>query len=55
LRQKFLETCDRGEGPPRRFKDGYKCFGRYPEKVLTFFDKHMSKRAVAKEELAMVR
>jgi hypothetical protein len=25
----------------RRFKDGYNYFGRYPEKVLAFFDKHI--------------
>lgn len=29
------------EGTTRRFKDGYNWFGRTPEKVLSFFDKHM--------------
>jgi pimeloyl-ACP methyl ester carboxylesterase len=29
------------EGTTRRFKDGYNYFGRHPEKVLAFFDKHM--------------
>jgi uncharacterized protein len=29
------------EGTTRRFKDGYKYFGRHPEKILAFFDKHM--------------
>lgn len=31
----------RVENTTRRFKDGYNYFGRYPEKVLAFFDKHM--------------
>ncbi|WP_052248387.1 alpha/beta hydrolase family protein [Chryseobacterium taiwanense] len=29
------------ENTPHRFKDGYNYFGRTPEKVLAFFDKHM--------------
>jgi pimeloyl-ACP methyl ester carboxylesterase len=29
------------EGTTRRFKDGYNWFGRYPEKVSRFLDKHM--------------
>jgi len=29
------------EGTPHRFKDGYNHFGRHPEKVLGFLDKHM--------------
>ncbi|MCA9218153.1 MAG: alpha/beta hydrolase, partial [Planctomycetales bacterium] len=29
------------ENTPRRFKDGYNYFGRYPEKVIPFFDKYM--------------
>jgi hypothetical protein len=29
------------ENTTRRFKDGYNYFGRYPEKVLAFFDRHM--------------
>ena len=29
------------ENTTRRFKDGYNYFGRYPEKILAFFDKHM--------------
>jgi hypothetical protein len=29
------------EGTTKRFKDGYNYFGRHPEKVLAFFDKHM--------------
>jgi pimeloyl-ACP methyl ester carboxylesterase len=37
------------EGTTRRFKDGYNYFGRHPEKVLAFFDKHM-KVAVDREE-----
>jgi alpha-beta hydrolase superfamily lysophospholipase len=37
------------EGTTRRFKDGYNYFGRHPEKVLAFFDKHM-KHAVDRKE-----
>jgi hypothetical protein len=29
------------ENTTRRFKDGYNYFGRHPEKVISFFDKHM--------------
>jgi pimeloyl-ACP methyl ester carboxylesterase len=29
------------EGTTRRFKDGYNYFGREPERILAFFDKHM--------------
>ena len=29
------------EGTTKRFKDGYNYFGKHPEKVLAFFDKHM--------------
>lgn len=29
------------EGTTKRFRDGYNHFGRHPEKVLTFFEKHM--------------
>ena len=29
------------EGTTKRLKDGYNYFGRHPEKVLAFFDKHM--------------
>lgn len=29
------------EDTTKRFKDGYNYFGRHPEKVLAFFDKHM--------------
>jgi hypothetical protein len=29
------------ENTTRRFKDGYNYFGRYPEKVLAFFEKYM--------------
>jgi hypothetical protein len=36
------------ENTTRRFKDGYNYFGRYPEKVLVFFDRHM-KSAVERE------
>jgi len=39
----------RVENTTRRFKDGYNYFGRYPEKVLAFFEKHMksaSKRTI---------
>jgi pimeloyl-ACP methyl ester carboxylesterase len=30
------------EGTTRRFKDGYNCFGRYPEKVIGFLNKYMN-------------
>ncbi len=30
------------EDTPHRFKDGYNHFGRHPEKVLSFLDKHMN-------------
>lgn len=29
------------ENTTRRFKDGYNYFGRHPEKVISFFDRHM--------------
>jgi hypothetical protein len=29
------------EGTTKRFEDGYNWFGRYPDKVLAFLDKHM--------------
>ena len=29
------------ENTKKRFKDGYNYFGRHPEKVLSFFEKHM--------------
>jgi len=29
------------ENTTRRFKRGYNYFGRYPEKFLSFFDRHM--------------
>jgi hypothetical protein len=29
------------EGTTRRFKDAYNYFGRHPEKIISFFDKHM--------------
>jgi pimeloyl-ACP methyl ester carboxylesterase len=29
------------EHTTRRFKDGYNYFGRHPEKIIAFFDKHM--------------
>ncbi len=29
------------ENTTRRFKDGYNYFGRHPEKVIDFFDRHM--------------
>jgi hypothetical protein len=29
------------ENTTRRFRDGYNYFGRYPEKVLPFFEKYM--------------
>ncbi|MCC6198586.1 MAG: alpha/beta hydrolase, partial [Burkholderiales bacterium] len=28
-------------GTKKRFKDGYNYFGRHPEKIIAFFDKHM--------------
>jgi pimeloyl-ACP methyl ester carboxylesterase len=40
------------ENTTRRFKDGYNYFGRHPEKVLAFFDKHM-KHAVDRKESAV--
>jgi uncharacterized protein len=30
------------EGTTKRFKDGYNYFGRHPEKVIAFFEKHMT-------------
>ena len=35
------------EGTTRRFKDGYNYFGRHPEKIIAFFDKHMKQEAAA--------
>jgi len=29
------------DGTTQRFKDGYNWFGRHPDKVLAFLDKHM--------------
>jgi esterase/lipase len=29
------------ENATRRFKDGYNYFGRHPERILAFFDRHM--------------
>ena len=29
------------ENTTRRFKDGYNYFGSHPEKVITFFNKHL--------------
>lgn len=29
------------ENTTHRFRDGYNYFGRHPEKVLAFFDRHM--------------
>jgi len=29
------------EGTTRRFRDGYNYFGRHPEKIIAFFDRHM--------------
>jgi esterase/lipase len=29
------------ENTKRRFRDGYNYFGRHPEKIIAFFDKHM--------------
>ena len=40
LRSVLHKTPD--EGTTRRFKDGYNYLGRYPEKVIAFFDKHMN-------------
>ena len=31
----------RFENTKRRFRDGYNYFGRHPEKIIAFFDKHM--------------
>jgi hypothetical protein len=43
------------ENTTHRFRDGYNYFGRNPEKVLAFFDKHIKQAAdrmksVAKEK-----
>lgn len=35
------------EGTKKRFKDGYNYFGRYPEKIIPFFDKYMKSEAAA--------
>jgi uncharacterized protein len=40
------------EGTTRRFRDGYHYFGRYPEKVIAFFDKHMKSSSGAIREEA---
>jgi hypothetical protein len=42
------------ENTTRRFKDGYNYFGRYPEKVLAFFYKHMGSagRRIEDERIA---
>ena len=34
-------------GTKKRFKNGYNYFGRYPEKIIGFFDKHMKRGAAA--------
>lgn len=36
----------------RRFRNGYNYFGRHPEKVIAFFDKHMKSSAGAIREKA---
>ena len=33
------------ENTTRRFKGGYNYFGRYPEKVFAFFDRHIKSAA----------
>lgn len=35
----------------RRFKDGYNYFGRSPEKVLAFFDRHMKSATERKKTM----
>lgn len=35
------------EGTKKRFRDGYNYFGRYPEKIIPFFDKYMKPEAAA--------
>lgn len=35
----------------RRFKDGYNYFGRFPEKVLAFFDRHMKSATERKKTM----
>lgn len=37
------------ENTTHRFRDGYNYFGRYPEKVVAFFDKHMKRAADRKK------
>jgi len=34
-------TPDRIRNTSKRFRDGYNYFGRHPEKIIAFFDKHM--------------
>ena len=40
------------ENTTHRFRDGYNYFGRYPEKVITFFDRYMKHAAGDKEKAA---
>jgi hypothetical protein len=35
------------EGTTRRFKDGHKYFGRHPETIIAFLDKHMKRSVIA--------
>jgi hypothetical protein len=37
------------ENTTHRFRDGYNYFGRYPEKILAFFDKNMKQAADRKK------
>ncbi len=39
------------ENTTHRFRDGYNYFGRYPEKVLAFFDKHMKSETAREQKI----
>jgi len=43
------------ENTTHRFRDGYNYFGRYPEKVLAFFEKHMGKAGRRTEDERLER
>lgn len=42
------------EDTTRRFKDGYNYFGRHPEKVLAFLDRHMKQAGRQQKESVLV-
>ena len=43
------------ENTTHRFRDDYNYFGRYPEKVLAFFAKHMKQAVDRKKEVVEER